>query len=116
MGTTSRCVKVKLNDVDVQMEANSGADVNIMDEHKFKAFVHRSSDRERVIGRNTMKHWVQYSKELKTRGLLLTSPSAILVRPRLHFMVIDLTKKASSRPQRRYKLFTNVNPPGQSPR
>ena len=26
VGTTSRCVKVKLNDVDVQMEADSGAD------------------------------------------------------------------------------------------
>ena len=33
--------KVKLSDVDVQMEADSGADVNIMDEHQFKVFVHR---------------------------------------------------------------------------
>ena len=45
-------------------------------------------------------------------GLPLTSPSDILVSPRLHFMVIDLTRKASSRPQRRYKPFMNVNPPG----
>ena len=29
VSTTSRCVRVKLNDVDVQMEADSGADVNI---------------------------------------------------------------------------------------
>ena len=36
---TSRCVKVKLNDVDVQMEEDSGTDVNIMDEHQFKAFI-----------------------------------------------------------------------------
>ena len=33
-----------------------------------------------------MKHWVQYSKELKIMGLPLTSASAILVSPRLHFM------------------------------
>ena len=35
VGTTSRCVRVKLNDMDVQMEADSGTDVNIMDEHHF---------------------------------------------------------------------------------
>ena len=46
-----------------------------------------------------MKHWVQYSKELKIMELPLTSPSAILVSPRLRFMVIDLTRKASSRPR-----------------
>ena len=31
-----RTVVVRLNDVDVVMEADSGADVNIMDEHQFK--------------------------------------------------------------------------------
>ena len=43
MSTTSRCVKVNLNYVYVQMRADRGADVNNMDEHQFKAFVHRSS-------------------------------------------------------------------------
>ena len=62
-----------------------------------------------------MKHWVQYSKELKIMGLPLASPSAISVRPRLHFMVIDLTRKASSRTQRRYKLLMNVTPPPPPP-
>ena len=46
-------------------------------------------------------------------------------KPKCHFgqsqitfyvMVIDLTRKASSRPQKRYKPFMNVNPPGQRPR
>ena len=40
-----RTVTVRLNDVDVLMEADSGADVNIMDEHQFKAFIHRTYDK-----------------------------------------------------------------------
>ena len=36
---------VRLNDVDVQMEADSGADVNLMDKNQFKAFVHRTRER-----------------------------------------------------------------------
>ena len=43
VGTNSgmcRTVFVRLNDVDVQMEADGGADVNVMDERQFKAFLH----------------------------------------------------------------------------
>ena len=54
--TTSRCVRVKLNDVDVQMEADSGTDVNIMDEHQFKAVVHRSSDKPVLQPCNVIIH------------------------------------------------------------
>ena len=39
VGTTSRCVKVKLNDVDVQMEADSGADVSINLRHLYIGLV-----------------------------------------------------------------------------
>ena len=47
---------MKLNDVDVQMEADSGTDVNIMDEHQFKAVVHRSSDKPVLQPSNVIIH------------------------------------------------------------
>ena len=65
VGTTSRCVKVKLNDVDVQMEADSGADVNIMDEHQFKAFVHRSSDKPVLQPSNVKLYTLQHKLDVK---------------------------------------------------
>ena len=65
VGTTSRCVKVKLNDVDVQMEADSGADVNIMDEHQFKAFVHRSSDKRVLQPSNVKLYTLQHKLDVK---------------------------------------------------
>ena len=56
---------MKLNDVDVQMEADSGADVNIMDGHQFKAFVHRSSDKP-VLQPSTVKlYTLQYKLDVK---------------------------------------------------
>ena len=65
VGTTSRCVKVKLNDVDVQMEADSGADVNIMDEHQFKAFVHRSCDKPVLQPSNVKLYTLQHKLDVK---------------------------------------------------
>ena len=38
-----RTVSVKIEDVDVRAETNSGAEVNVMDEHQFKALTNRSS-------------------------------------------------------------------------
>ena len=60
MSTTSRCVKVKLNDVDVQMEADSGADVNIMDGHQFKALVHRSRVKPALQPSNVKLYTLQH--------------------------------------------------------
>ena len=45
-GDDYRTVMVRLNDVDALMEPDSGADVNIMDEHQFKAFSHRTYDNQ----------------------------------------------------------------------
>lgn len=39
----SRTVSVKIEDVDVRVEPDSGAEVNVMDEHQFKALANRSS-------------------------------------------------------------------------
>ena len=65
LGTTSRCVKVRLNDVDVQMEADSGADVNHMDEHQFKAFVHRPSDKPVLQPSNVKLYTLQHKLDVK---------------------------------------------------
>ena len=65
VSTTSRRVKVKLNDVDVQMEADSGADVNIMDEHQFKALVHRSSVKPVLQPSNVKLYTLQHKLDVK---------------------------------------------------
>lgn len=39
-GDNFRTFMVRVNDVDVQMEADSCADVKLMDEHQFKALIH----------------------------------------------------------------------------
>jgi hypothetical protein len=43
---TGKTVTVRIDDVDVQVEPDSGADENIMDEHQFKALIHRSKDHQ----------------------------------------------------------------------
>ena len=63
--TTGRTVRVKLNDVDVQMEADSGADVNIMDEHQFKAFVHRTNNKPVLQSSNVKLYTLQHKLEVK---------------------------------------------------
>ena len=47
-------VAVRLRDVYVVMEADSGADVKIMDEHQFKAFIHRMNDKS-TLTNSTVK-------------------------------------------------------------
>ena len=56
---------MKLNDVDVQMEADSGADVNIMDEHQFRAFVHRSSDKPILQPSNVKLYTLQHKLDVR---------------------------------------------------
>ena len=41
----SKTVSLSMNDVDVRVEPNSGANVNIMDEHQFKALINRSVEK-----------------------------------------------------------------------
>jgi hypothetical protein len=36
---------VRLNDVDIRMEPDSGAEVNLMDEHQFQALLHRTIEK-----------------------------------------------------------------------
>ena len=38
----SKTVALKMNEIDVRVEPDSGADVNLMDEYQFKALLHRS--------------------------------------------------------------------------
>ena len=44
----NKTITLRLDDVDVRIEPDSGADVNIMDEHQFKAFVHRSKETKQL--------------------------------------------------------------------
>ena len=63
-GGNYRTVAVRLNDVDVVMEADSGADVNIMDEHQFKAFIHRTN--EPTLTKSSVKlHTLQHKLDVK---------------------------------------------------
>ena len=69
-GGNYRTVAVRLNDVDVVMEADSGADVNIMDEHQFKAFIHRTNDKPTLTKSNvklrTLEHKLDVKGEFQT--------------------------------------------------
>ena len=64
-GDDYRTVMVRLNDVDVLMEADSGTDVNIMDEHQFKAFSHRTHDKPILANRNVKLRTLQHKLEVK---------------------------------------------------
>ena len=64
-GGNYRTVAVRLNDVDVVMEADSGADVNIMDEHQFKAFIHRTNDKPTLTKSNVKLRTPQHKLEVK---------------------------------------------------
>ena len=47
------------------MEADSGADVNIMDEHQFKAFIHRTNDKPTLTDSNVKLRTLQHKLEVK---------------------------------------------------
>ena len=81
VSTTSRCVKVKLNDVDVQMEADSGADVNIMNEHQIKALVCRSSVKPALQPSNVKLYTLQHKLDVKgeVRATIRNDPCGRLV-------------------------------------
>ena len=64
-GDDYRTVMVRLNDVDVLMEADGGADVNIMDEHQFKAFSHRTHDKPILANSNVKLRTLQHKLEVK---------------------------------------------------
>ena len=64
-GCNYRTVVVRLNDVDVVMEADSGADVNIMDEHQFKAFIHRTNGKPTLTDSNVKLRTLQHKLEVK---------------------------------------------------
>lgn len=64
-GGNYRTVVVRLNDVDVVMEADSGADVNIMEENQFNAFIHRTNDKPALTDSNVKLRTLQHKLEVK---------------------------------------------------
>ncbi len=61
---------VRLNDVDIRMEPDSGAEVNLMDEHQFQALLHRSNHKPTLehcqIKLNTLQHPLRVKGKFET--------------------------------------------------
>ena len=69
--THSKTVPVMLNDVNVKVEPDSGADVNVMDEYQYRAFKHRTQ-RKTVLTESTTKLSTLQNK-LPVKGEFLTT-------------------------------------------
>ena len=71
-GTQKRkqTVTVRLNDVDIRMEPDSGAEVNLMDEHQFQALLHRTNEKPTLeqcqIKLNTLQHPLHVKGKFET--------------------------------------------------
>lgn len=70
MAKGKRTLTVRLGDVDVQVEPDTGADVNLMDEHQYKALVHRTKNNVTLtpskIKLNTLQHKLEVKGEFNT--------------------------------------------------
>jgi len=85
----SKTITLRISDVDVRVEPDSGADV--MDEHRFKALVHRSQEKQQLqeskIKLNTLQNKLPVKVEFnaiarnKTRGV---SATFIVVKGRIN--------------------------------
>lgn len=58
-------VMLQLNDVDVQMEADSGVDLNLMDKHQFKAFIQGTKEKPILEPRRIKLRTLQHKFEEK---------------------------------------------------
>ena len=56
---------MRLNDVYVVMEADSGGDVNIVDEHQFKAFINTRNDKHTLTNSTVKLRTVQHKLEVE---------------------------------------------------
>ena len=61
---------VRLNDVDIRMGPDSGAEVNLMDEHQFQALLHRTNHKLTLehcqIKLNTLQHPLKVKGKFET--------------------------------------------------
>ena len=62
----NKTITLRLDDVDVRIQPDSGADVNITDEHQFKAFVHCSKKTKQLHKRDEQVK-VKHAAEQATR-------------------------------------------------
>ena len=98
-----RTVTVRIDDVDTQVEPDSGAEVNVMDEHQFKALVHRSSKQPKLLishtKLNTLQNKLPVKGEFKTvvrnetRGV---ATEFIVVKGRINSPPLSSAKTLSS--------------------
>ena len=63
--TTDKKITLRIDDVDVQVEPDSGAAVNLMDEHQFKALIHRSNHQHRLEISQTQLNTLQSKLSVK---------------------------------------------------
>ena len=67
---TKKTILIRLDDVDVEVEPDSGSEVNLMDEHQFKALVNRSKSKLTLSPSkaklNTLQHKLNVKGEFQT--------------------------------------------------
>ena len=63
-------MRVRLDDIDINAEPDSGADVKVMDEHQFKALIHRTAHKLTLqpskTKLNTLQHLLPVKGEFNT--------------------------------------------------
>ena len=65
----SKTVALSMNEVNVRVEPDSGADVNLMDEHQYKALLNRSEEKPVLEASKIMLSTLQLN--YRRRGNLL---------------------------------------------
>ena len=85
-------VTVRLHDVEIHMEPDSGAEVNLMDEHQFQALLHRTAHKPTLehcpIKLNTLQHPLHVKGQFETiiRNQTCGKPATfVVVKGRIHF-------------------------------
>ncbi|CAG2232334.1 unnamed protein product [Mytilus edulis] len=71
IGNEARTVLVMMNDVEVKIEPDSGADVNVMDEYQYRAYKNRTREGAELLESKTKLSTLQSS--LKVKGEFITT-------------------------------------------
>ncbi|CAC5422175.1 unnamed protein product [Mytilus coruscus] len=75
IGDQARAVLVMMNDVQVEVEPDSGADVNVIDEYQYRAYKNRTRDETELLESKTKLSTLQTS--LKVKGEFITTEKLI---------------------------------------
>lgn len=81
-----KTITIQIEDVIVKVEPDSGAEINVMDEHQFKALTHRTSTNLTLAPRKTKLNTLQ--SELPVKGEFTTTIRNETRGPRARFVVV----------------------------